>query len=166
MKKFTIIFGLICISIIALPQACPIITDAFFTSTATGSSLSITYTGNGQKHIEYFISCNGAQISSGCIDTKGSGTTLTPEVQCTGELSWVLVPGTGTCINGTTCGDTVRSPSGGPLPVVMGNFTVQRKSNNVAVNWQTQQEINLKSFEIQRASGNQNYITVGKVSAH
>ena len=165
MKKFTLFIGMLCISIVALPQACPIVTNASFTSSADGSSLTVSYTGNGAKHIEYFIYCDGLEVASGCFDTHGDGTQSSAPVSCSGVLGWILVPGTGTCINGTTCGDTLRSPEGGPLPVVLGNFTVQRRSNNVSLNWQTQQEINLKSFEIQRATGSSSYITVGKVNA-
>ncbi|MEP6615836.1 MAG: T9SS type A sorting domain-containing protein [Ginsengibacter sp.] len=166
MKKFTLFIGMLCISAVALPQACPIVVDASFTASGAGSSLSVTYTGNGAKHIEYFIYCDGIEAARGCFDTKGDGTQVSPPVSCSGVLGWVLVPGTGTCINGTTCGDTVRSPEGGPLPVVLGNFLVQRKSSNVTLSWQTQQEINLKSFEIQRATGSTSYVTVGKVAGH
>jgi len=126
----------------------------------------VNYQGNGAKHIEYFIYCDGILASSGCFDTKGDGTATSDPVACSGQLGWALVPGTGTCINGTTCGDTVRSPEGGPLPIFLSSFYVQRKSNNVNLNWQTQQEINVKSFEIQRSTGNSPYVTVGTVSGH
>lgn len=168
MKKFTLFIGMLCISIVALPQACPVVTSASFVTTADGSALSVTYTNNGAKHIEYFIYCDGIQAAHGCFDTHlaGNGTQISPPVSCSGVLGYILIPGTGTCINGTTCGDTIRSPEGGPLPIFLSSFYVQRKSNNVNLNWQTQQEINVKSFEIQRSTGNSPYVTVGTVSGH
>jgi hypothetical protein len=54
----------------------------------------------------------------------------------------------------------------GPLPVVMGNLGIQRKSEKVLISWQTFHEIELSGFEIQRAYDNSSYQTIGNVSAH
>ncbi len=157
---------MLCISAIAFPQACPIVTNVSFTSSPAGSSLTVSYTGHGAKHIEYYIYCDGVQAAHGCFDTKGNGTQSAPPVTCGGVLGYSLIPGTGTCINGTTCGDTIRSPEGGPLPVTLNSFSAQRNSSKVTLTWQTQQELNSKSFEIQRAYGTSAYQTVGTVASN
>ncbi len=166
MKKILFIIGILCISAIALPQACPIVTNVSFTAVAGGNALTVSYTGNGAKHIEYYIYCNNIEVAHDCFDTKGDGTQTSATVTCAGVLGYILIPGTGTCINGTTCGDTIRSPQGGPLPVTLENFTAQRRSNNVTINWQTQQELNVKSFEVQRGYNSSNYITISTILAH
>ena len=55
-------------------------------------------------------------------------------------------------------------PEGGPLPITMKSFSVQRNGGSVIVNWQTAYELNGQSIEIQQltASG---FITVGAVMA-
>jgi Secretion system C-terminal sorting domain len=55
-------------------------------------------------------------------------------------------------------------PVGGPLPVVLSNFSTARKGNTAVLNWQTATEINAKSFEIQILAGT-SYRTVGSVTA-
>jgi Secretion system C-terminal sorting domain len=55
-------------------------------------------------------------------------------------------------------------PVGGPLPVVLSNFSAIRKGNTAVLNWQTQTEINAKSFEVEILSGN-TYTRVASVAA-
>lgn len=56
-------------------------------------------------------------------------------------------------------------PSGGPLPLSLGDFLLQRASANVNVAWKTEQEINTNRFEIQRSFDNANFQTVATVAA-
>ena len=166
MKTFTLIIGMLCITTLAFPQACPTVTSHSIISSQAGNALTVSYTGNGSKHIEYYIYCDGEQMIHDCFDTHGDGTQTSEPITCSGVLTYILIPGTGTCINGTTCGDTIRSPEGGPTPVVLGNFTAQWKSNNVSLIWQTEQELNLNRFEVLRSTGNSPYSTIGKVNGH
>jgi hypothetical protein len=55
-------------------------------------------------------------------------------------------------------------PIGGPLPVVLNNFSATRKGNTAVLNWQTQTEINAKSFDVEILSGN-TYTRIASVAA-
>ncbi len=61
---------------------------------------------------------------------------------------------------------TCDVPSGGPTPILLSSFSVQRIGSNVNTNWQTQQEINSKNFEVQRAYDNSSYKTIATIPAH
>lgn len=64
----------------------------------------------------------------------------------------------------TVC--NVPDPSAGPTPVVLSSFEVQRKnSSTVNITWKTDQELNSKSFEIQRSTGNSAFETVATVAS-
>jgi hypothetical protein len=170
MKNFTLILALVFFTATGFSQACPnILPSSGFTASGNNITLTVNYTANGQKHIQYSIKCSGSVIRTGCISVKGDGSD-TLQFSCSGAYSVTLTPGTGTCDHGTTCGDVViiSSPvvEAGPLPVVMGNLGIQRKSEKVLISWQTFHEIELSGFEIQRAYDNSSYQTIGKVSAH
>ncbi len=51
------------------------------------------------------------------------------------------------------------------LPLQLGNFTAQLKGNDVLLNWNTLEEINTASFNIQRSTTGENFSTVGSVRA-
>ena len=170
MKNFTLIIAMIFLTANAFSQACPVILPSSgFTASGSDITLTVNYTANGQKHIQYTIYCSGSALRTGCISLKGDGSD-TLKFTCPGNYSVKLTPGTGTCDHGTTCGDVVLVSGpvveAGPLPVVMGNFGLQRKSEKVLLNWQTFHEIELSGFEIQRAYDNSSYQTIGKVAAH
>lgn len=67
---------------------------------------------------------------------------------------------------GTIIGTCDVGPSGGPTPILLSSFSVQRIGSNVKTNWQTQQEINTKNFEVQRAYDNASYQTIATIPAH
>jgi len=170
MKNFTLIIAMIFLTAKCFSQACPVILPSSgFTASGSNITLTVNYTANGQKHIQYSINCNSSIIRTGCISVKGDGSD-TLNFTCSGTYSVTLTPGTGTCNHGTTCGDVVLisgpAVEAGPLPVVMGNFGIQRKSQKVLLSWQTWHEIDLSDFEIQRAYDNSSYQTIGKVAAH
>lgn len=69
-----------------------------------------------------------------------------------------------TDIDLTSCKVTDKVVEGGPMPVVLSSFEVQRgKGNSVVANWKTEQEINSDRFELQRSVNNGAYETVGTV---
>lgn len=51
------------------------------------------------------------------------------------------------------------------LPVKLYSFTAQRNKNDVSLNWNVADEINMKGYEIQRADNNNNFKSVGYLSA-
>ncbi len=59
---------------------------------------------------------------------------------------------------------TVCFPIGGVLPIMMSEFSAQRKDKTAMLNWKTSSEINALRFEIERMSSN-GFITVGSVAA-
>ena len=67
---------------------------------------------------------------------------------------------------GNTICNVPDNPSAGPTPVLLSSFEVQRKNaNTVNVTWKTDQEINSKSFEIQRSTGNSAFETVALIAS-
>ena len=52
-----------------------------------------------------------------------------------------------------------------PLPVKLVDFTVAPKENDALLNWNTEQEINSKSFTIQRSYDGQHFDDIGSVNA-
>jgi len=51
------------------------------------------------------------------------------------------------------------------LPVELISFTAEKKGTGVLLNWKTAQEQNSDHFEIERSTGGNNFITIGKVKA-
>lgn len=58
------------------------------------------------------------------------------------------------------------TPSGGPLPLTLLNFTATKQNESAIMNWQTSNEINTAYFNIQRSNDAINFQTVGKVNAN
>ncbi|MDQ2863819.1 MAG: T9SS type A sorting domain-containing protein [Bacteroidota bacterium] len=52
-----------------------------------------------------------------------------------------------------------------PLPVTLLDFTVAPKENDALLNWSTEQEVNSKSFTIQRSYDGQHFDDIGSVNA-
>ena len=52
-----------------------------------------------------------------------------------------------------------------PLPITLTDFTVTPKDNDALLQWSTQQEINSKSFTIQRSDDGQKFEDIGSVEA-
>ncbi|NML19406.1 S8 family serine peptidase [Pseudoflavitalea sp. G-6-1-2] len=52
-----------------------------------------------------------------------------------------------------------------PLPVTLTSFTATRKNNAALLQWETSQEINTKSFTIEKSTNGVHYIPVGTVAA-
>jgi hypothetical protein len=55
--------------------------------------------------------------------------------------------------------------TGGPLPVTINHFIAQRNRNQVDLEWSTSLEANSLGFEIQRKTGDFDYISVGFVDS-
>ncbi|MGN6533620.1 MAG: T9SS type A sorting domain-containing protein [Ginsengibacter sp.] len=67
-------------------------------------------------------------------------------------------------VGGTSVCNVSEEPQGGPLPVVLSRFDVQRQSSNtVLVSWKTEQEINSDRFELQRSFNNSPFETVATI---
>lgn len=149
----------------AFSQNCPVITSADIITVGPNSyQLAVTYTADGQKHIVDSIFNNGVFVSTECHDVKGSGS-FTKSFTLSGLPSAIIEPGTGTCINGTTCGTSIFiCPSCGPMPVTLSSFTAQRFKNNVLLSWQTQTELNSSHFDILRSYDNRNFEKIGSVN--
>lgn len=58
------------------------------------------------------------------------------------------------------------SPTGGPLPLTLLNFTATKQNESANINWQTSNEINSAYFNVQRSIDAINFNTVGKVNAN
>lgn len=156
-------------SLIGFSQDCPVIHSHAVVTDAEGEHIFVTYTADGTKHIEYYVYCDGTQILHSCWEIRGPGHedgTFTSEAFiCSGVVTYKLIRGTGTCINGTTCDTTITGPEGGPTPVTLTSFIVRRTAYNVSMTWTSSQELNLRSYEVQKSTNNSIYTTIAAVSA-
>ncbi len=55
--------------------------------------------------------------------------------------------------------------SGGPLPVKISSFTVQKADNAARLNWTTEQEINSSHFVIEHSTNGSTWNTIGSIAA-
>ena len=135
--------------------ACP-------TTTPTLDSIKI----NGVLQPETFTifeqKCKGSNIF---IDYCISDDNLPPAAQLTIFLTYP----DGSIAGGfqsIVCNVPESGPSGGALPIILSGFTAQRNSkNNVDLSWQTDQEINSSSFEIERSYNNVSFEKIATVAA-
>ncbi|MEO5648391.1 MAG: T9SS type A sorting domain-containing protein [Ginsengibacter sp.] len=176
-KKFTISVGLALVSFIGFAQNCP----SYFKRN-NGNGLC----GSGSEIRMYYSTCPAVISNIDSIYVNGVNTNVTMNMidaskcETKGYISYCLssdIPpantitvyfssGTLSAMINTVCTVTDTPPSGGPMPVVLKEFNVQRKGVNlVSVTWTTAQEINSDRFEIQRSSNNSSFETVGTVSS-
>ena len=117
---------------------------------------------NGVKQPQTFtlvsIKCSGNNFS---IDYCISDINLPPASQLTIYLTYPLG-----ATGGTSGSIICQVASGGPAPVILSSFTVYRNGKNITATWQTQQEINTKGFEVQRAYDNASYQTIATIAGH
>ncbi|MDQ6757347.1 MAG: T9SS type A sorting domain-containing protein [Bacteroidota bacterium] len=73
---------------------------------------------------------------------------------------------------GTTCvqQDTKYvidiTPQGGPMPITLSAFLIDRNGSSINLNWKTENETNAGNFEIQRSFDNSNFQTIGTLASH
>ena len=174
-KKFTITALLILMAFIGFAQECP---TSFKRNNGNGICPS------GAEVQMYFAVCPDTIPQIDSIYASGVNTNITQlnvdasKCATRGYISYCIssdIPpvhaitvyfstATTTGNNHTVCTVTDTVPSGGPLPVLLSNFDVQRQSaNTVTANWKTDQENNSDRFELQRSSNNSAFETVGTV---
>ncbi len=170
-KKFTFSAVLILITFIGFAQQCPTffrrnngngtcgmeseIKMYFATCPVTAPLVDSVYV-NGVKQNLVISSPNTSKCaSSGYISYCFNGN-LPPVSGIQVFFNYGTVNGTG-----TSC----FVPEGGPLPVLLSSFEIQRKGTSVIASWETQQELNSSRFEIQRSSNNSAFETVGIVAS-
>jgi hypothetical protein len=177
MKKFLLSIGIMIASFAAFSQtSCP---TQFFRN--NGNS------GGCGSHIKlYFATCPTSIPTLDSIKING---VLQPETftilgkVCTGGNPYIdycigngnLPPASNITVfltypggaTGGTSGSVICNvPSSGSLPVILSGFEAKRNSDNsVSATWQTQQEINSSSFEIERAYDNNNFEKIGRIQA-
>jgi len=129
------------------------------TTTPTLDSIKINGVLEPETFTELSTVCSGNNIY---VDYCISDNNLPPAAQITVYLTYP---------NGTVGGTSTKlicnvvGPSGGPTPVILNAFNVQRTSKDVIVTWRTQQEINSSTYEIERADDNLTFQSIGKVAA-
>lgn len=156
MKKFTIIFAFVALSIAGFAQTCATVTTGFFTQTGSTVSLTFNYISPTPGYLQLTVKCGFYVISDECIILNGSGTYTKPNLFCSGGISALTAVATGhlgSC-NGAVCSQIlILPPGGGPLPVVLNSFTGKRAGNNVLLNWKTESELNTKAFILEKSTG-------------
>lgn len=169
MKNFTLVITLLILSAVGYSQNCPSYVDALFFNVSGKNTFLVVADVNELQNFKYFVYCDGQLINSGCREIKGLanqvGIASAPVAPCSGTYTYKLVFSAGACGSGNPECDTISAPQGGPLPVVLGKFGIQRRSSGVELRWETEQEINSSRFEIQRSIGIKGFETVGSINA-
>lgn len=166
MKKIRLFFALIIFSSAGFAQECPDVILGTIVTTAPGQyELMASFIGTGVNHVVDSIYCGTTLISTECIEVDGPGM-VTRSFSCTDGLpSAILNVGIGVCGSNTLCNRIFICTSCGPLPVKLSEFTGQRKSNDVLLDWKTESEVNSSHFEIYRSFDNIKYERIGNVSS-
>ncbi len=171
MKKFLFLIAMLALGTAAFSQNCiNIVPPTRFTGPdANGKyTLSIKYEADGNKTLETFITCGTTQIFYQCLQVKDTGTIVYPNLTCAAGISALkatFVPRTGSC-NSAQCGATqTTGPDGAVLPVKLSNFSAVRSKQVVALNWNTEFELDAKEFIVERAEGTE-FRSVGAIAAN
>lgn len=169
MKSFLLSICLLAIVSIGSAQDCPVITTSTIVPLGSNNYLfSVTYTGNGNKHINVSFYCGAPVpanlVSVSCIATSGSSF-ASLIFNCVGNNPVAIVtPSTGLCGGGTPCAPIQVNVGGGPLPLRMTSFLIKRNNNRVMLNWKTENEENVQEFRLERQVNN-GWATVATIPA-
>lgn len=121
-------------------------------------TLTIYYTSTNAKSIHTAIYCKTDIQKQDCskINCNSSGTKVFSGITC-GNLQDLRADITAytndECEESSCASKTISGPTGGPLPVKLTSFSAVRSKQVVALNWNTEFEIDSKEFIIQRAEG-------------
>lgn len=171
MKNFLLVIVFAIFSLSSFSQDCARDVTTAFVTTGNKTKLQITGDADGQKRILYSIYGDGVEIMTGCLDVHVTSnhyfTVTTPELPIiTGEYSYSFIFAMGICgSNGAECPAVYTDAAGSALPVQLGLFSVERKAHSVNLKWNTEQEINVKAFVIQKSNGG-DYQTIGEVKGY
>lgn len=99
---------------------------------------------------------NNVEVLNECVDATGQinvvrSYTSASFTAC--DISTVKVavtPYTGSSCSGSSCGATVLSIGGAPLPVLFSSFNATRNASSVILKWETATEINNAGFWVER----------------
>lgn len=126
---------------------------------------------NGTSNVDVTLSFDG---------TRSGGITTLADLRVAGWNGTIWINQGNTATTGTTANGTVTSNAAlstfGPftlgsstasnaLPVNIIFFITQQFNSNIALKWQTTNEVNASHFNVQRSADAVNFTTVGKVAA-
>lgn len=162
-------------SVAGFSQTCPANVDVVFADingefAPGGSTLFIISDNQVLENAKYQVFCNGTQISQGCAEIQGlngqSGVSSVSVADCSGAYTVYLVYSEGACGSMNAECDTIKlDAEGGPLPVILGRFGIQRRTAGVELHWETEQEINSSKFEVLRYIGNKGFEKIATLDA-
>jgi len=169
MKKVLLSVSVLFVSIISY-CGCPVTSARIIpTGSSNNYTLEVNFVRQGEVfHITDVLYCDGVEIAAGCNTFNISGT-MYIGFSCTGTPSAVIQTYTGSCGDDSNPCETINvsgPPQSGPLPVVLGNFSVQRSGSAVTAIWQSQQEINSDRYEVERSYDNKSFFSIGTVNSH
>lgn len=156
--KLTLVVCLLAFVTIGYAQNCPQVVSATIQPVSPNNySLNMVYTADGTKHFKISFYCGvpvpANLVSTQCIAVRGNGS-MSVNFTCAGtNPNAVIVPYTGNCSVGTNC-DSVQVGNGGPLPLKMIGFYIKRNNAKVSLNWQTENEVNINDFVIEKLENN------------
>ena len=133
--------------------------DVCISSAPTIDSIYIS----GAKFPEIFslikLKCSG---SSSTAEYCASGSNLPP----VNDITFYFTYSSGGSGSGSSTKSVCSVSSTLVLPVTLNGFNAQRNNDNtVGINWQTEQEINSASFEIERSYDNTTFEKIGTIAA-
>ncbi|MEP7164536.1 MAG: PQQ-dependent sugar dehydrogenase [Ferruginibacter sp.] len=101
------------------------------------------------------------------VDTDKITTTQISRIGCNGDTYYWFIKLTVTDPAGLSRTDSVKlfPQCGGPLPLSLISFSVSSNGGSNFLKWVTTNELNLKSFEIERSYDGANFVKIGTVNS-
>ena len=131
--------------------------------------LIIDYNNDGNKSLGVVIKCGNTQINplNTCLEKQGAGTFTYSNLPCaSGNITAELTPYVGSCgVNPCNVIIIYGGIAAAPTPVKLSGFSAVRSKQVVALNWNTEFEIDSKEFLVERAEGTE-FRSVGTIKSN
>jgi len=141
MKKTIILLGLLCSFLFTQAQNCIRVTSAQFENPSGDNvtwRLVVNYTANGTKNLRTYVFNGTDTVINSCFETTNqtqSGTLVYDSIITTGGSSMLrvrFIRRTGTCDNGTVCGDD-QVINDNVLPIKLINVYAKNVKNTTEI---------------------------------
>ena len=174
MKKILFSIAMLALTSAAFTQCFQILSGTRIQMETSGMyTLVINYQTNGLKSLGIVVMCGSTPYTSPAppcfsdnspmLSTKKYGPFDCPS----GQISAILTPYTGSdCNSNSLCPPQIfYGPGFAPTPVKLSGFSALRSKQVVALNWNTEFEIDAKEFIVERAEGTE-FRSVGTIKSN
>ena len=139
------------------PAANPSVKPVFYTT-----AISSPPSGNNQVMVAYATYGSGKVIAIGDSSPCDDGTGDPNDNLFTGYMGDVPPNHRNLLMNGTIW---LATASGGPLPLTLTQFTATREQQSIVLNWQTENEIDVLGYQVERSTDGIHFMDIGSIIA-